>query len=443
MDTINQIINVLVFQVLTQPPVFMGLIALVGYVVQKKTIREVLEGTLRTIIGMYAFFAGAGLIFNMISPVNEIMKPSISAIGTYALGEPAFAIAMTYVAQSAVLSFVVGWFIHLLLVKVFTKTFPAIFLTLHHMLFDAALVNLFLVYVMKMSGASLIITAAILCALYWSISPAIVYKFSKKFNGDKFTLAHKEFVGVTIASLIAPLVGNPKTEDADNLKLPGWLSMFADVNLSLAVTMPIFFIIIGIIAIASGKPEAIAALNNVVGSQNWVVWLLLAGIQLAAGVAVLLFGLRMFVGALLPAFKGIQEKFIPGAIPALDCPVFYPLSPMGTALGFIGSSIAGILSAILLVVIKAPLIVYPTLVIAFFDGGTIGVFGNKLGGWKGALVGSFIGGLLFHLGVILINPFTGPLATSGFQFSGSDPAILWSSVFTVFRAVGRLFGLGV
>ena len=65
---------------------------------------------------------------------------------------------------------------------------------------------------------------------------------------------------------------------------------------------------------------------------------------------------------------------------------------------------------------------------------------GKLGGWKGALVGSFIGGLLFHLGILLINPFTGPLATSGFQFSGSDPAILWSTVFTIIKWVGGIFG---
>lgn len=442
METVSNALEFFVFQVLAQAPVFMGLVAIVGLLLQKKTAREVIEGFLRTLIGMYAFSAGAGLIFNIIAPINEMLKPTMSTVGTYALGEPAFAVAMEHVAQTAVLSFMLGWIIHILLVRIFRKTFKAIFLTLHHMLFDAALVNLFLVFVMKFSGLGLIITAAILCSLYWTISPTIMYHFSKKFNGDNFTLAHKEMIGVTIASLIAPYIGDPIKEDADKLNLPGWLSMFQDVNLTMAITMPIFFVIMGIIVVRTANPAALEVLNSTIGGQNWVVWLILAGIQMAAGIAILIFGLRVFVAALLPAFKGISEKLIPGAIPALDCPVFYSLSPMGTVLGFIGSSVAGILSAIFLLLIKAPLFVYPTLVIAFFDGGVIGVFANKLGGWKAALIGSFIGGLLFHLGVLWINPFTGPLATSGFQFSGSDPAIFWSAVFTAFKWVGGLFGAG-
>lgn len=434
---VKNVIDILVFQVLTQPAIFMGLVALIGLLIQKKSGREVVEGFLRTVIGLFAFNAGGGIIFNVISPINEIMKPALSSTGIYSLGEPAFAVAMEHVAQSAVISFLVGWLIHLLLVRLFGKTFKAVFLTLHHMLFDAALVNLFLVFVMKFSGFGLIATAAILCGLYWTVSPTIIYHFSKKFNGDKFTLAHKELVGVTLASLLAPIIGDPEKEDADKLKLPGWLSMFQDVNLTMAVTMPIFFIIIGIIVISVGNPEAMATLQATVGSQNWVVWMVFKGIEMAAGIAVLLFGLRIFIAALLPAFKGISDKVLPGAIPALDCPVFYSLSPMGTLLGFVGASIAGIVSAVFLLLIKAPYFVYPTLVIAFFDGGTIGVFANKLGGWKAALITSFIVGLLFHIGLIWLNPFTGPLATSGFQFSGSDPAIFWPAVFSVFKLFAR------
>lgn len=41
-----------------------------------------------------------------------------------------------------------------------------------------------------------------------------------------------------------------------------------------------------------------------------------------AGVFVLLQGVRMFLGEIIPAFKGISEKLIPGARPALDVPIF-------------------------------------------------------------------------------------------------------------------------
>ena len=46
-----------------------------------------------------------------------------------------------------------------------------------------------------------------------------------------------------------------------------------------------------------------------------------------AGVLVLLQGVRMFLGEIIPAFKGISEKLIPGARPALDVPIFYASGP--------------------------------------------------------------------------------------------------------------------
>ena len=53
-----------------------------------------------------------------------------------------------------------------------------------------------------------------------------------------------------------------------------------------------------------------------------------------AGVLVLLQGVRMFLGEIIPAFKGISEKLIPGARPALDVPIFYASGPVATTVRF-------------------------------------------------------------------------------------------------------------
>ena len=75
-----------------------------------------------------------------------------------------------------------------------------------------------------------------------------------------------------------------------------------------------------------------------------------------------------FVGSIVPAFKGISDKFLPGAVPALDAPTFYPFSPMGGMFGFLGSSIGAILVCILTIVLHAPVIVFPSPIIMYFDG---------------------------------------------------------------------------
>lgn len=48
-------------------------------------------------------------------------------------------------------------------------------------------------------------------------------------------------------------------------------------------------------------------------------YLFTKSIYFGVGMTVMLLGVRMLIGEIVPAFKGIAEKVVPGAIPALDC----------------------------------------------------------------------------------------------------------------------------
>jgi len=65
----------------------------------------------------------------------------------------------------------------------------------------------------------------------------------------------------------------------------------------------------------------------------------LTALGFTAGVLVLLQGVRMLIGEIVPAFKGIADRAIPGARPALDCPVIYPFAPNSLILGLIFGTI--------------------------------------------------------------------------------------------------------
>ena len=56
-----------------------------------------------------------------------------------------------------------------------------------------------------------------------------------------------------------------------------------------------------------------------------------------AGILILLQGVRMFLGELVPAFKGISDKLVTGAIPALDVPALFGYAPNSLMIGFITS----------------------------------------------------------------------------------------------------------
>ena len=149
------------------------------------------------------------------------------------------------------------------------------------------------------------------------------------------------------------------------------------------------------------------------------------GLQFGVGVAIILYGVRIVLGELIPAFQGIAKKVVPGAVPALDIPVVFPFAQNAVLIGFISSFIAGLISLFLIAVWFGPLwgfaLILPGMVPHFFTGGGAGVFGNATGGKKGAVAGGFINGVLVtFLPALLMLVIDKLSAVSGIEtFRGS------------------------
>lgn len=83
----------------------------------------------------------------------------------------------------------------------------------------------------------------------------------------------------------------------------------------------------------------------------------------------------MVIAEIVPAFKGISEKLVPNAKPALDCPVVFPYAPNAVLVGFLSSFAAAILVMFTLYLMNMTVII-PSVVSHFFSGGSAGVFGK-------------------------------------------------------------------
>ena len=136
--------------------------------------------------------------------------------------------------------------------------------------------------------------------------------------------------------------------------------------------------------------------------------------------SVLVYGVRQFIAEITAAFVGISEKLIPDARPAVDCPAIFPFAPNAVIIGFIGSFLGGLVAMALMVAFHSPTIMIPAAGICFFSGGTCGVCGYAYGGWRGALLGSFLVGIFLTAGPLILYPAFAQLGIAEASFPNVD-----------------------
>ncbi len=430
------ILNWVVTNLLNETAIFMALIAAAGLIVQKKSVQEIIEGSVLTAVGYYIFNAASDIIIPSIISLNALLLPmlpqsaGISASSDFIV---TFAYTVEYVAQHIMPVFILSWLVHILVVKFLNRWFKAVYLTVHVQIGWTGMFMLFFYYNMGMTGLPLYLVTILLNTIVWSVGPMLTYKDAMEMSGDAFAMGHYVCISGWICTKLAPFLGNPEKDDADNLQLPGWLNMFANATLSQALAMPVIFIIVCLLVLIVGNVESLAALADKTGNIHWIIWCLLRGFGFAAGNAVLLQGLRMFLGAIIPAFQGFSEKILPGAVPAVDFVAFFGYAPIAVMLGFIGFATGGFISAIVAGVTGfGYAMAIPNVALSFFNGGALGVFSNKRGGWKAAIILPLIFGFVMHFFAGYAAGYFQEMAAVGYGVGSVDPVIIASLLGLIF-----------
>ena len=189
------------------------------------------------------------------------------------------------------------------------------------------------------------------------------------------------------------------------------------------------YIIVAGAAVFSSPAEA----AEIIGEENWVIYSVLQSITFSAGIYIVLSGVRMLINEIVPAFKGISEKLVPNAKPALDCPIVFPYAPNAVLIGFFCSFIGGIAALAVLALMGnagiAVAMILPGAVLHFFCGATAGVCGNARGGLKGCVAGAFVHGVVATFLIAGMYPVLSSMGFANTTFSDTD-----------FTIVGIVFG---
>ena len=399
-----------ILDIVSTPAILVALIAIIGLILQKKTLPDIMKGGIKTFVGFLVVSGGAGIIQNSLNPFGKMFEQAFHLSGVVPNNEAIVAVALTKYGSSTAMIMFAGMIFNILIAR-FTK-FKYIFLTGHHTLYMACMIAVILT-VAGFTNVPLIILGGLALGLIMSISPAFVQKYMVLLTGnDKVALGHFSALGYWLSGFVGGLVGD-RSKSTEDIHFPKSLAFLRDSTVSITISMTIIYVIVALFA---GSTYIETELSS--GTSSLVYALQLAG-QFAAGVFVILAGVRLILGEIVPAFKGISERLVPNSKPALDCPIVYPYAPNAVLIGFISSFVGGLVSMVIMI-FTGSVVILPGVVPHFFCGATAGVIGNASGGVRGATIGAFCQGVLISFLPVFLMPVLGGLGFEGSTFSDAD-----------------------
>ncbi|MDR1374626.1 MAG: PTS ascorbate transporter subunit IIC [Treponema sp.] len=454
----SQVLNVLNIgwsyfarNILTQPAYFIGLIVLVGYILLRKPWYDALAGFIKATVGYMILAVGSGGLVNNFRPIlvglNERFQLDAMVIDPY-FGQnavtdglkPVFGRTFAQVMMLLLIAFI----FNILLVKFKKMTkMRSIFTTGHVQMQQASTAFWIMLFCFPLLGdTQILLMMGLLLGLYWAVGTNLLVKPTQELtDGANFSVAHQQMFYIAIVDwLLEKMKGKGKKESKrlEDVKLPGFLSIFNENMVSTAILMTLFF---SVILLVLGR-DYLAEKKFLAADGSFLFYIITTSFNFAVYLAILQLGVRTFVTELTQSFQGISQAWLPGAVPGVDCAVTYGFgSPNAVTIGFLFGALGQFISIGLLLIFKSPVVIIAGFVPMFFDNATVGVFANNKGGIRAAIIFPFICGICQVFGSALIASWIGLTAYGGY-LGMWDWAVLWP-VFAVIMKYAGYIGFAV
>lgn len=403
-------VDLIMKDILGTPAILVGLFALIGLIAQRKNVADVISGTLKTVMGFVILGAGATVLVQSLGKFSNMFDEAFAVQGVIPNNEAIVALAQQSFGTETAMIMLFGMVANIILARITPLKY--IFLTGHHTMFMACLIAVILT-TGGITGVPMVIIGSLILGSLMVMFPALLQPFTRKVTGsDDFAIGHFGSAGYLVSSLVGKAVGK-NSKSTEEIKVPKSLGFLRDTSVSVSLTMVLLFFVVALFA---GPTYIEGQLSD---GQNFLVFAFMQGLTFAAGVYIILAGVRMLLGEIVPAFKGFADKVVPNAKPALDAPAIFPFASNAVIIGFLCSFVAGLISMFLLPIFGLKVIV-PGLVPHFFTGAAAGVFGNATGGRRGAVLGSMANGALISFLPAMLLPVLGSLGFEGTTFGDAD-----------------------
>jgi ascorbate PTS system EIIC component len=387
-----------------EPAFLLGFIAFLGLIIQRTPFSKTVSGTIKAMLGFSLLQIGAAAAGSSLSNLTLIIQNGFHIIGIIPHNETVSALAQVNFGQEIAFIMLIGMIFHLLIAR-FTR-YKYIFLTGHHILFMASL----LAGTLTTSGLPewlKYMAGGVALALSMSFGPVITQPFTRQITGgNQFAIGHFNSTGYVLSGLVARWVRSPKEKQ---LQLPAsTLNPIKKFLQDQMVTITVFTFLLFMVAVWFSPEEGTTSMKEMFSGRPLFIICVIQAVWFAAGVYIILAGVRMMLSEIIPAFQGIAQKIVPGAIPALDCPVLFGYAPLAAVMGFLLSFIGGIAAmCIMLLVLSQYTVIIPGVIPHFFSGGAAGVIAYKTGGRRGLIAASLVHGFFITFLPLFLLPLQG------------------------------------
>lgn len=410
------------------PAVLVGLAALVASLFLRKSLLFSLSGGIKASIGYMILVAGTPVFTTSLQALSAMAQHGFGIHAVVVVNETVVVLALSRVGPAGILIWILGYAFNLLVAR-FTP-WKYIFLSGHHSLFMAVLLAAALAP-FGLAAVWLYLLGGLILGLLQAGMPALMQPLVARVTGtQEFSLGHFSALSYLAAAGAARWVAKPQ-DPVDQIHLPGETEIFKEPLVSTALLLLLTFIVMG----AAAGPGWVE--QQLSGGMHWLAYCILLSLAFSSALGVALYGMRILLADIIPAYQSLAERFIPQVRPALDVPILYPFVPNAVVPGFLASLAAGILVMFILAALKLPVIL-PSLVPHFFVGAAAAVIGSAYGGRRGALAGAFTSGFITSLLAVPLLGALGPLNQLPVTFSDGD--FQWVGILIHF--IAGWFGAG-
>lgn len=409
---------------LLKSDILLVFIVLLGLIVQRKSIKTIAISVVKVSMGYSIIVFGSDMAVKTLSVLSLVIRRAIQAFDIIPNNETMVNIIGNSSGRNIFFIMLIAMSVNILISK-FTRI-KYIFLNGYYIFYMAGMMAML---INDNPTKVSIVYSGIYLGFFMSIIPFITSSFINKISKrEDIGLAHFGSFACILGALTALVFKKEEKKEEDKKKV----SFMRDSNVLMAGSMfAIYFL-----AILKVDP---GFLNDFTGETNRLYIAFKYSINFTVAFYLIVLGVRMMTDEILYAFKGIAEKLIPDVKPAMDAAVFFTYKPDMVMVGFVCSLLAGVITFLLQIQLKTAVVV-PAITAHLFSGGTAGIFGYSVSGKKGAIISSFVHGIIITIIPIFLLPILKPhMGLMRTCYADSDFGVL-AIIFNFIRMVGNSIG---